>query len=662
MKFDRFLHGGDYNPEQWFENGDYQTPIEKDITRLKESGINFVTTGVFNWAIINPAEDEYDFEYMDYVVKRYTEEGFDIIMSTPTGGFPNWMKLKYPSINRTDSNEVQRRLGDRHNHCYNSPDTKREITKINEVIANRYKDVNITLWHISNEMQGQCFCEHCVKAYRQWLKDRYETIEKLNYEWNMNFWSHTYNSFDEVNPPLDKGDGSNPCMRLSWTRFNTYSAVQMYKHEVEAIKKHIPNAKHTTNLCYGLGHNFNYQKFAEEMDIVSWDSYHEWHRTNDFETALYGILNFDLMRGLKQQNFFLMESTPNTANWRYASKNKREKMNEITSLLSIAYGSQSVGYFQMKRSRNHAEMFHSAVIDDFVAKNRFTDELKVLGDKLDQMSEILDTQIENDIAIVFDYEIRDIINYNVGPRKIGGMQYCEYFEEIHKAFVSKGINVDVVNLSNDLTKYKAIILPMHVMLSEEQIDILTSLAESGIKLYVTAYTGITDQENNLQVGGLNPKLSKLFGHDLVEYEAIYDEDFSKVVDLNSSTQFGKTKVFHEYKEIHVGTEVLSKYDFDLYNESPMITRNNNVTHFGAIVEGNVIAKYLIEELSLRIEENPSKVIKSTRVNDEYAYDFYFNFTNELQTVKPSGNCLFTGKELSTEKLEKYEYIIAKRER
>lgn len=657
MKFNRFLHGGDYNPEQWFIGDDYMTPIEDDIKKLKASGINFVTTGVFNWAIINPSEDEYNFEYMDYVVRRYTEEGFDIIMSTPSGGFPNWLKIKYPSINRTDSNGVRRTLGDRHNHCYNSPDTKREITKINQVIAKRYKDANITLWHISNEMQGQCFCEHCVAEFRGWLESKYQTIENLNYQWNMNFWSQVYNDFSEINPPIDRGDGSNPCMRLAWTRFNTYSACKMYEHEVTAIKQFVPAAKHTTNLCYGLGHNFNYQTFAEEMDIVSWDSYHEWHRYDDHDTAMYGILNFDLMRGLKQQNFFLMETTPNTANWRYASKNKREKMNEITSLLSIAFGAQSVGYFQMKRSRNHAEMFHSAVIDDFVAKNRFTSELKQLGDRLEQMDEILETEISNDIAVVFDYEIRDIINYNVGPRKIGGMQYCEYFEEIHKAFISNGINVDVVNLKNDLTRYKALVIPMHFMLSESQVEMLAELEAGGTKLYITAFTGLADQENNLQTGGLNPKFSQLLGHDLIEYEAIYDEDYSPV-EINQIK--ANTKIFHEYKEVHQETEILSTYKFDLYDGTPMITRHNHTTHFGAIVPGVVVVNQVASDLGLSLK--PIKILKSTRENEQVAFDFYFNFTKQPQQVEADGACLFTGKKLGIETIASYEYIIAKREK
>lgn len=654
MNLDRILHGGDYNPEQWFVDGDYKTVIEKDIVDLKAAGINFVTVGVFSWACYNPADDVYDFEYMDYLIKRFKEEGFSIVLSTPSGGFPNWLKIKYPSINRVDKNNVRRTLGDRHNHCFNSPDTIREITKINNKLAERYKSEDIVLWHISNEMQGECYCEHCIAKFQGWLETRYKNIENLNKEWNMVFWSHKYNSFKEVFPPFDHGDGSNPCMRLAWTRFTTDSAIDMYNLEVEAIKQHVPNAKHTTNLCYGLGHNYNYSRFAQISDIVSWDSYHEWHKQDDYETALYGILNFDIMRGFKQQNFFMMESTPNTANWRDASKNKRPKVNEITSMLAIAFGSQSVGYFQMKRSRNHAEMFHSAIIDDFVYENRFTHELKQLGTNLNSIEEILDTTIKNDVAVVFDYEIRDIINYNVGPRKGSGMPYCEYFEEIHRAFTSKGINVDAVSLNNDLSKYQAVIIPMHFMLSEKQLDMLTEISRNGTKLYITSFTGITDEENTLQYSGRNSKFRDLIGNNLLEAEAIYNHDHGMV---NLGTNKVETKLYHEYVKPLEQTEVLGTYEFDMYDQSPAITRNGNCTFFAAIVDGDVISNQVIADLNL--EKDNSKMIVQTRSNDKHEFEFHFNFTNELSIPKSTGELVVTNSENIKAGLNKYEYVVYK---
>jgi len=46
-----FLHGGDYNPEQWL---DHPEIIDQDFNFFKEANINDVTLGIFSWAQLEP--------------------------------------------------------------------------------------------------------------------------------------------------------------------------------------------------------------------------------------------------------------------------------------------------------------------------------------------------------------------------------------------------------------------------------------------------------------------------------------------------------------------------------------------------------------------------------------------------------------------------------
>lgn len=64
----------------------------------------------------------------------------------------------------------------------------------------------VILWHISNEYGGECHCPLCQKAFREWLKERYGTIEQLNKCWSTTFWSHTYQSFDQIESPSTRGE------------------------------------------------------------------------------------------------------------------------------------------------------------------------------------------------------------------------------------------------------------------------------------------------------------------------------------------------------------------------------------------------------------------------------------------------------------------------
>ena len=47
IRYDHFLHGGDYNPEQWLDRPDI---LKKDIEYFKKAHINTVSMGMFSWA------------------------------------------------------------------------------------------------------------------------------------------------------------------------------------------------------------------------------------------------------------------------------------------------------------------------------------------------------------------------------------------------------------------------------------------------------------------------------------------------------------------------------------------------------------------------------------------------------------------------------------
>lgn len=47
LDINQFLHGGDYNPEQWWDEPDV---INQDFAHFKQAKINTVTVGIFSWA------------------------------------------------------------------------------------------------------------------------------------------------------------------------------------------------------------------------------------------------------------------------------------------------------------------------------------------------------------------------------------------------------------------------------------------------------------------------------------------------------------------------------------------------------------------------------------------------------------------------------------
>ena len=199
------LHGGDYNPEQWIE---YPEILEEDLKLMNKANVNCVTLGVFSWAELEPKEDVYTFEWLEEIIDKLRERKIQVVLATPSGGMPHWLTQKYPETLQVQADGTVNLPGKRHNFCYSSPVMRRKVKQIDRALAQRFgKKENVILWHISNEFGGNfkdstCHCEKCQKKFREWLKNKYGTLDKLNASWWTGFWSHKYTDFSELTPAM----------------------------------------------------------------------------------------------------------------------------------------------------------------------------------------------------------------------------------------------------------------------------------------------------------------------------------------------------------------------------------------------------------------------------------------------------------------------------
>ena len=108
IRYGHYLHGGDYNPEQWLDRPDI---LKKDIEYFKKAHINTVSMGMFSWAVLEPEEGKYNFDWLEEVIDNLYKEGIYTILSTPSGARPKWMADKYEEVLRMDPDRTRRFFG-----------------------------------------------------------------------------------------------------------------------------------------------------------------------------------------------------------------------------------------------------------------------------------------------------------------------------------------------------------------------------------------------------------------------------------------------------------------------------------------------------------------------------------------------------------------------
>lgn len=573
VNFGKMLHGGDYNPEQWLHSPEI---LEKDIAYFKKAKINEASVGIFSWAMLEPEEGKFNFEWLEQIIDRLYENGISVILATPTGARPKWMADKYEEVLRVDAQRRRQLFGLRHNHCYTSPVYREKTRIINTELARRLGGhPGVIAWHISNEYGGECHCPLCQEAFRGWLKEKYRDIEVLNRAWATTFWSHRYNSFDQIESPSPIGEPGLHGLNLDWNRFVTDRTVDFIRHEIQAIRDAGSDKPTTVNLMYD--HKpLNYHKFADAVDFISWDTYPTWHKQEEYLTAMDCAMQHDIMRSIQKKPFLLMESCPSATNWQPISKLKKPGMHHAASMQAIAHGADSVLYFQLRQSQGSSEKFHGAVIDHYGGDDtRVFREVSEVGNSLEKLREITGANVQAKVAVLFDWESRWAMEDAQGPRN-RGLFYKETVEKSYYAFRKQGLNVDLIDMEQDLEGYAVVSAPMLYMFRAGFEEKVRRFVENGGKFILTYWSGIVDETDLCFLGGTPHGLMDVMGLRSTEIDSLYDWEHNTAVPAaDNSMGMDKTYTCRNLCDlVQLSTaKVLMTYGEDFYEGMPALTQN-----------------------------------------------------------------------------------------
>ena len=515
--FGGIIHGGDYNPDQWLDRPEI---LEEDLQLMKRANVNCVTLGIFAWSRLEPEEGRYDLEWLTGIIQRLYENGIYTILATPTGAMPQWLTGKYEEVLQVNEYGVRNFPGKRHNYCPSSPV----------------------------------------------MREKYGSLDRLNAAWWTSFWSHTYTDWSQVRSASARGEDLVHGQNLDWKRFVDSRQLDFCREEIRAVRSHstLPVTANMMEFFY----TFNYFRWAKELDIISWDSYPDWHSgADELWTAARTAAAHSLMRSLKKKSFLLMESTPSVVNWRQINRLKRPGMHALSSLQAVACGSDSVQYFQWRKSRGSSEKFHGAVVDNRNGVDtRVFREVARLGERLEKIApKVVGTCNRPRIAMVFDWENWWAVQnaYAVD----NDLDYLETFLDFFRPLWEMGIDVDMVDMEGALDPYSVVIAPLNYMYKKGYAERVRAFVSRGGCYITTCWSGEVD-DSDLTFTGAHP-LEDVLGIRTEEIDAPggYCENSVRYHGTDHRIT-GLCGLIHAK-----GAEVLAEYQNDFYKGYPALTRN-----------------------------------------------------------------------------------------
>jgi beta-galactosidase len=644
---DRFLFGGDYCPEQWPKE-----VWKEDIRLMKEASVNMVTIGVFNWALSQPDETTYTFEWLDEIMDMLAENDIMADLGTLTASPPAWMYLKYPEIRPVNEDGIFLNFGSRQTFCPNSSIYKDFSHRLVEKLAAHYSNhPALAMWHINNEFSHKvfhCFCDVCAGEFQKYVQKKYHTIENLNDTWGTAFWGQYLYNWNEIFPPRKTAQYVNPALWLDYRRFMTDTYLKLYIDEAQIVRKHTPDIPVTTNFLCEFK-TMDYFRWGEYLDFVAVSSFPD--PRPDTHPG-YATLSHDLMRGIKHQKpFILLEQAPSHVTWRNFNSNKRPGVNRLWSYQGMAHGSDGFLFFQWRQSNKNAEKFHSAMVPHAGENTRIFKEIKQLGSELKNLSEIKGSRVKTSVCMLFDYNNWWSLEYFPGPTS--ELKYLQQIKNFSYPLQEKNITIDIQDQDGfNPDGYKMVVAPVLHLLKPGVAEKISRFVENGGVLVTTFYSGWVDGTDRVFDGGAPGPLKEVLGFTVEEFDVlapVMENQVQLTGELSGKLTQNNFKVSFWADVLQLTTaKPLAVFTQDYYKDKAAVTVNRYGKGFayyiGADIKDGFVSEFLdycCSKHSIQADLNvPVGVEVVTRTKEGKEYIFLLNHAGkDVKIELPEGEYL-----------------------
>lgn len=597
--------GCDYYPEQWsqwLEEGEERW--ETDAQLMADAGFNTVRLAEFAWGLLEPAADQFDFSWLDRAIEVLSSQGLQVVLSTPTPAPPPWLLAAHPSITQVTETGRHYGPGTRREACANHPVYQARSRRIVEEMAAHYADdPAVFSWQTDNEFgchnTARCYCEHCQRAFRTWLQDRYGDLETLNQIWGTSFWGEIYRTWEQIPLPNASSAERNPGHVLDFYRFSSDSWCDYHNQQIELLRRLCP--KHTVNHnLMGFFPQLNYYDLSENLDFVTWDNYHHHGATPASVAAAHSH-----MWGVLERNFWVMEQQVGQVNWSVYNPAPGPNFVRLKTYQGIGHGADGIIYFRWRQAVAGSEQYHSGLLDNAGRTTQGYAEASQIAAELKKLAPLLEeTRPQAQVAILLDYDSRwalqcqphnQILNTEPAPdfrleNPALAMDRADE-QEMHymtgRAFLGwpylapyialweMNVPAAIVSPESDLSQYKVVCAPFLNLLRPNVTANLTNFVAQGGALVLGPRTGFKDEANRLFSTPQPGPLAELTGATVRFFDSLEPERENELRWKQGVTLMGHGTSVGLWAEILEpnDAEVLASYTQDWYAREAAVTRH-----------------------------------------------------------------------------------------
>ncbi len=459
------------DPEDW----------ERDLLLMKDTGISLIRMLDFAWTAIEPREGEYDFDWLDAFLELATKLEMQIILCTPTATPPAWLVKQYPQIMIELRDGRRCTHGARREVCVNSPIYRHFSEELARVLGERYGQHDCVVgWQIDNELMGpeynppECHCPECHWQFRAWLKQRYESVEKLNEKWFTRFWNQEFSDWGEIGTPRHFRSVTGHV--LDYQRFFNDSQAAYIKLQYDALREHIAEGQFITHNSTGMfDRAIDHMDYAKVLDYAGWDAY--FGAAGHPYPEAFAALAHDTCRSALQKPFLVLETGCEGNSAAYLAEMR-------------ARGAKAITFWHWRQHRGNAENRCRSFCDyDGRPYPKRREQAKAFFDRIKEVPDLPEHIAPAAAGIFFSADCvraqhRKAARWEFKDRK--PIHHLDAMVRLYRPFQQHAVMLDVIQPDGDWGNRKLLIAPGLELISEDQAGVLRQFVADGGVLFACA--------------------------------------------------------------------------------------------------------------------------------------------------------------------------------
>lgn len=580
MKTERLYFGAAYYDEYM-----PVSRVEEDMQLMKAAGMNVIRIAESTWSTWEPRDGEFDFTSLHRMLRGAKKYGINVIVGTPTYAIPPWMVRKYPDI-LADTHSGPSRYGHRQNMDITHPGYRFHCQRIIRRLMEEVRPYNHVIgFQLDNETKHYDTCgERAQALFKQWLIDKFETVENLNQAFGLAYWSNSLGSWDDLPDIRGTINGSlaaefEAFQRSLVTEFLTWqrSIVDEYRRPDQFVTHNFDYE--WRDYSHALQPDADQFQAAKAVTVAGCDIYHPTAgRLTGAEISFGG----DLARGLKKgQNFFVLETQAQGPIGRLPWPGQLR----LQAFAHLANGANMVEYWHWHSIHNAIESHWKGVLSHDFTPGAVYQEAKTIGADFARLSpHLVNLNRKSDVAIMVSNRSLSGLKHSYA---FAGPNYGDILRWIYDSFFRLNISCNFIDDTvRDFSAYKLVVTPGLYCAEDSLIESLRQYVKNGGHLLSTFRSFFCDENVKIRTAQQPGGLNDVFG-------MTYD-NFTIPVDVPN------VREWMELLRPNLDTKVLLSYNHPVYDGYAIATHhsygNGSASYIGAMLDNDTLRDLLTELL------------------------------------------------------------------